>query len=64
MLFVHGWCLGSDMWEYQMTPLVDEGLRCIAYDARGCGRSDQPGYGYDFDTRLIATAVHAAGLLT
>jgi pimeloyl-ACP methyl ester carboxylesterase len=50
VLFVHGWCLGSDMWEYQMTPLVDEGLRCIAYDVRGCGRSDQPGHGYDFDT--------------
>ena len=50
VLFVHGWCLGSDMWEYQMTPLVDEGWRCIAYDVRGCGRSDQPGYGYDFDT--------------
>ena len=39
MLFVHGWCLGADMWEYQMAPLVDEGLRCVAYDVRGC-RSD------------------------
>ena len=50
MLFVHGWCLGADMWEYQMPPLVDEGLRCIAYDIRGCGRSDRPGHGYEFDT--------------
>jgi pimeloyl-ACP methyl ester carboxylesterase len=50
VLFVHGWCLGADMWEYQMTPLVDAGLRCIAYDVRGCGRSDQPGHGYDLDT--------------
>jgi non-heme chloroperoxidase len=24
--------------------------RCVAYDRRGCGRSDQPGDGYDFDT--------------
>ena len=50
VLFVHGWCLGADMWEYQMTPLVDEGLRCVAYDVRGCGRSDEPGHGYDLDT--------------
>ena len=50
VLFLHGWCLGADMWEYQMTPLADRGLRCIAYDVRGCGRSDQPGHGYDLDT--------------
>ena len=50
MLFVHGWCLGADMWEYQMAPLADKGLRCIAYDVRGCGRSDRPSSGYDFDT--------------
>ena len=50
VLFVHGWCLGADMWEYQMAPLADEGLRCVAYDVRGCGRSDRPGSGYDFDT--------------
>ena len=50
VLFLHGWCLGANMWEYQMTPLAERGLRCIAYDVRGCGRSDQPGHGYDFDT--------------
>jgi non-heme chloroperoxidase len=30
--------------------LVDAGLRCIAYDRRGHGRSDRPGHGYDVDT--------------
>ena len=50
VVFVHGWVLGSDMWEYQMVPLADAGLRCVAYDVRGCGRSDQPGSGYDLDT--------------
>jgi len=50
VVFVHGWDLNSDMWEYQLPALADEGLRCIAYDRRGCGRSDQPGDGYDFDT--------------
>jgi non-heme chloroperoxidase len=50
VLFVHGWVLGADMWEYQMAPLATQGLRCIAYDLRGCGRSEQPGHGYDPDT--------------
>ena len=50
VVFVHGGQLGADMWEYQMTPLVDAGLRCIAYDRRGCGRSSQPWHGYDADT--------------
>src|SRR5262249_61378277 len=27
-----------------------QGLRCVAYDRRGHGRSGQPGYGYDYDT--------------
>ena len=30
--------------------LTSQGLRCIAYDKRGCGRSSQPWNGYDFDT--------------
>ena len=42
VVFIHGWPLNADMWEYQMTPLAREGLRCIAYDRRGFGRSDQP----------------------
>src|SRR5438045_2935066 len=31
-------------------PLSERGLRCITYDRRGHGRSDDPGRGYDFDT--------------
>jgi pimeloyl-ACP methyl ester carboxylesterase len=50
VVFIHGWVLGAEMWEYQMTALSSQGLRCIAYDKRGCGRSSQPGDGYDFDT--------------
>ena len=38
------------MWQYQMVPLSNQGLRCIAYDRRGHGRSDDPGRGYEFDT--------------
>src|SRR5690349_1442790 len=50
VIFVSSWALSSAMWEYQMLPLSEQGLRCIAYDRRGHGRSDEPGRGYDFDT--------------
>jgi non-heme chloroperoxidase len=50
VLFVHGWAVGGDMWEYQTQFLVDHGFRCITYDQRGCGRSDDPGRGYDYNT--------------
>jgi non-heme chloroperoxidase len=50
LVFVHGWGLGAAMWEYQTIALADRGLRCIAYDKRGCGRSERPSFGYDFDT--------------
>ena len=50
LFFVAGWCLPSDMWAYQVTPLVARGFRCVAYDRRGHGRSDDPGRGYDYDT--------------
>jgi non-heme chloroperoxidase len=50
VVFVHSWSLNSDMWQYQMIHLAAQGLRCIAYDQRGHGRSSQPGYGYDYDT--------------
>jgi non-heme chloroperoxidase len=49
VLFTHAWGLNADIWEYQLTELVDQGLRCIAYDRRGHGRSTDPGRGYDFD---------------
>ena len=50
VVFISSWSLSSEMWEYQMVPLSEQGLRCIAYDRRGHGRSDDPGRGYDFDT--------------
>ena len=33
-----------------MLALSEAGLRCVAYDRRGHGRSGDPGGGYDFDT--------------
>lgn len=49
VLFTHAWALNADVWEYQLTELVDQGMRCVAYDRRGHGRSSDPGRGYDYD---------------
>ena len=50
VVFVAPWALNSEWWEYQTAFLSGHGLRCISYDRRGHGRSDQPRAGYDFDT--------------
>jgi pimeloyl-ACP methyl ester carboxylesterase len=50
LVFAAPWALNSDYWEYQIAPLSTQGVRCIAYDRRGHGRSDEPSHGYDLDT--------------
>jgi pimeloyl-ACP methyl ester carboxylesterase len=50
VLFVHAWALTSAMWSYQIADLGQRGLRCIAFDRRGHGRSDVPSGGYDLDS--------------
>jgi len=50
VVFIHGWPLSSSMWEYQLTQLPQQGLRCIVYDRRGFGKSDRPFTGYDYNT--------------
>jgi pimeloyl-ACP methyl ester carboxylesterase len=50
LVFLSGWALTSECWAYQMAPLSEAGLRCIAYDRRGHGRSSDPGRGFDYDT--------------
>jgi non-heme chloroperoxidase len=64
VVFVAPWALTVDWWEYQMTCLSSEGLRCIGYDRRGHGRSDEPGRGYDFKTLSddLATVIDRLGL--
>lgn len=49
VVFVHGWAVNCDVWQYQMAALSHE-VRCIAYDKRSHGRSSDPGEGYDYDT--------------
>jgi len=64
VVFVHGWALNSDMWQYQMIHLADQGLRCVAHDRRGHGRSSDPGQGYDYDTLAddLAAVIEGLGL--
>ena len=49
MIFLAPWGLHSGWWEYQMANLSQQGVRCVAYDRRGHGRSSEPRDGYDFD---------------
>ncbi|MDZ4370858.1 MAG: alpha/beta hydrolase [Phenylobacterium sp.] len=50
VVFASSWALSSEMWAYQVADLSERGFRCIAFDRRGHGRSDDPGRGYDMDT--------------
>jgi non-heme chloroperoxidase len=56
VIFIHGWPLNHEMWEYQLNELPKHNLRCIAYDRRGFGKSDRPWESYDYDT--LASDLH------
>jgi non-heme chloroperoxidase len=64
VVFAASWALSSEMWAYQVAHLSDQGLRCIAYDRRGHGRSDAPAGGYDMDTLAddLAAVIEGLGL--
>ena len=57
IVFFHAWSMSSTQWEYHMLYFNDQGMRCIAYDQRGHGRSDDPGNGYDINTLADDLAV-------
>ena len=50
VVFIHGWPLNHEMWEYQLAELSKHNLRCIAYDRRGFGKSERPWKSYDYTT--------------
>src|SRR4051812_16469899 len=50
LVFVAGQSMPSDVWNYNLPFFTDRGLRCVAFDRRGHGRSDAPSTGYDIDT--------------
>lgn len=49
IVFVNSAYFGTDMWQAQMMPLAEEGLRCVGLDRRGHGRSDDVWGGFDLD---------------
>jgi pimeloyl-ACP methyl ester carboxylesterase len=50
MLFLNSLGVGSRIWDYQFAAFAEQGFRCIGFDRRGHGKSDQPARGYDHDT--------------
>ncbi len=50
VILIHGWPLSADTWDDVAVGLAEAGLRVIAYDRRGFGRSAQPWRGYDYNT--------------
>lgn len=49
ILFIHGWPLSHETFEYQFNVLPKHGYRCIGIDLRGFGASDKPSWGYTYD---------------
>lgn len=50
ILFIHGWPLNHNAYEYQFNELPKMGYRCIGIDTRGFGKSDRPKSGYTYNT--------------
>lgn len=50
ILFIHGWPLSLEMFEYQFTKLPEKGFRCIGITLRGFGHSDKPWGVCTYDT--------------
>jgi pimeloyl-ACP methyl ester carboxylesterase len=57
VVFIHGWPVNHNMFEYQFTELPKHNYRCFGIDLRGFGDSDKPWDGYNYDT--MADDVHA-----
>lgn len=49
ILFIHGWPLNHNAYEYQFNYFGKRGYRCIGVDTRGFGKSDRPANGYSYD---------------
>ena len=64
VLFLNSLGFASAAWDYQFIAFAEAGYRCIGFDRRGHGRSDEPARGYDFDTWAddVATLVETLGL--
>jgi pimeloyl-ACP methyl ester carboxylesterase len=63
VVLLHGWPLSADSWDDHALKIAEAGMKAIAYDRRGFGRSDQPWQGYDYDTLSddLADVIEATG---
>ncbi|MEO8361983.1 MAG: alpha/beta hydrolase [Vicinamibacteria bacterium] len=50
VILIHGWPLTADTFDEMGMAIAEAGMRAIAYDRRGFGRSEQPWDGYNYDT--------------
>jgi non-heme chloroperoxidase len=49
VVLIHGWPLDLQSWEFQLAELPLHGVRVVAYDRRGFGKSSKPWDGYNYD---------------
>ncbi|MBF0408451.1 MAG: alpha/beta hydrolase [Candidatus Riflebacteria bacterium] len=49
IVFIPGWPLSHEMFEYQFTHLVQQGYRCVGITMRGFGKSSAPWGDYNYD---------------
>jgi len=49
IVFIPGWPLSHEMYEYQFTQLPKQGYRCVGITLRGFGKSSQPWGEYTYD---------------
>lgn len=49
IVFIHGWPLSHEMYEYQFTQLPKQGYRCVGITLRGFGKSSKPWGEYTYE---------------
>jgi non-heme chloroperoxidase len=64
IVFIPGWPLGHEMFEYQFTQLPQHGYRCIGISMRGFGKSSKPWgkYTYDVFADDLQSVLHSLAL--
>ncbi|MFY1634229.1 alpha/beta fold hydrolase [Solwaraspora sp. WMMB335] len=64
MVLLSSAAMGLQMWDRHLPLLAAAGIRVVAYDRRGHGRSDWPWDGYDYDTLAddLACLIEGLGL--
>jgi non-heme chloroperoxidase len=62
IVFHHGWPLSADDWDNQLMFFLGQGVRVVAHDRRGHGRSEQTDAGNEMDTYASDVADLVAAL--